>query len=198
MTLELWNTFATFGTFIVIGATAIVALVQLRHARGSNQIAAIAELHDASQTPQFTAAEHLVRTELQSRLRDPEFCYQVAKQDARTPENQAFLANVRGVGNYYEAMGLLVKTRLVDRDIALNLWSSNAPAMWDRLTSYVALRRRELGDTLYENFEYFVVLSQDWVASHPKGAYPASVRRIALKDEWLEADTQYAVSRARA
>jgi hypothetical protein len=40
MSLELLNTFATLGTFVVIAGTAIAAIVQLRHARSSNQIAA--------------------------------------------------------------------------------------------------------------------------------------------------------------
>ena len=41
-------------------------------------------------------------------------------------------------------------------------------------------------------------LAQDWIAAHPKGTYPAGVRRIDLKDEWLEADKQYAASLAPA
>jgi hypothetical protein len=36
------------------------------------------------------------------------------------------------------------------------------------------------------------------MAAHPKGTYPAGVRRIELKDEWLEADKQYASSLAPA
>lgn len=40
MTMEVWATVASVGTFVVIAATAIVAFVQLRHARAGNQIAA--------------------------------------------------------------------------------------------------------------------------------------------------------------
>jgi hypothetical protein len=36
--LELLNAVAAVGTFLVIGVTAIVALVQLRHMRVSNQL----------------------------------------------------------------------------------------------------------------------------------------------------------------
>jgi hypothetical protein len=198
MTLELWNTFATFGTFVVIAATAIAALVQLRHARGSNQIAAIAELQDTQNTPEFNAANGFVRTELQTRLSDPEFRYQLANFSARTIETQTLIAQSRAVGNYYEHLGLLVRMGLVDRDLALNLWSAAAMASWDELTPYTSITRRRWGNTVWENFEYFVVLAQDWIATHPEGDYPASVRRIALKDLWLEADTQYAASRAPA
>ena len=37
MSLELWATIASVGTFVVIAATAIAAFVQLRHVRRSNQ-----------------------------------------------------------------------------------------------------------------------------------------------------------------
>jgi hypothetical protein len=42
------------------------------------------------------------------------------------------------------------------------------------------------------------VLSEEWIAAHPNGDYPAGVRRTGLKDKWLEADAQYAASRAPA
>lgn len=198
MTLELWNMLATFGTFVVISATAIAALFQLRHARGSNQIAALAELRGAQQTSQFIAADHFVRTELASMLKDPEMRYQVANRDARTSENQALFTKAYTVGDYYEEVGLLTRMGLVDRNLALNTWAEYAPAMWDRLAPFVALSRRRLGQGAWENFEYFVVLSQDWLATHPDGDYPAGIRRIDLNDEWLGVDKQYAATRARA
>ncbi|HZV78825.1 MAG TPA: hypothetical protein VFF60_04350 [Candidatus Binatus sp.] len=198
MTLELWNTFATFGTFIVIAATAIAALVQLRHTRGSNQIAAVQELRDAQETPQFTAADHWVATELASKIKDPEFRYQVVHRADRTAENQMLIARVTEVGNHYENIGSLIKRGLIDRDIALDLWSDVAVSRWGSLASYNAITREAWGSVIWENFEYFVVLSQDWLASHPNGDYPPGVRRIDLKNEWREADRQYAASRSLA
>ena len=198
MTLELWNTFATFGTFVVIAATAIAALVQLRHARGSNQIAALNELQDASQTPQFEEAQHSVSTELGSKLKDPEFRYQLANRAARAIENRAFMGKINLVGNFYEHLGLLVKTGLIDRELALDFWSGTTPLAWEAFAPYLAIARRSAGDATWENFEYLAVLSQDWRAAHPKGAYPAATRRIGLKDAWLEADRQYEASRVPA
>ena len=58
------------------------------------------------------------------------------------------------------------------------------------------MARRSAGDALWENFEYLAVLAQDWLAMHPKGTYPAGVRRLTLKDEFLEADRQYVASLA--
>jgi hypothetical protein len=56
MSLELVNTLATFGAFVVIAATAIAAIVQLRHARSSNHIAALNELRETMESPGLHAA----------------------------------------------------------------------------------------------------------------------------------------------
>lgn len=198
MTLELWNTLATFGTFVVIAATAMAALVQLRHARGSNQIAALNELQDASQTPQFEEAQHFVRTQLEAKLKDPEFRYQLGHQAARTAENSTFIAKINTVGNFHEHLGLLVKMGLLDRELALDYWSGSTPLAWELLAPYAAIARRRVSDTLWENFEYLTVLAQDWLAAHTRGAYPLGPRRIGLKDDWLGADKEYEASRAVA
>lgn len=198
MTLELWNTFATLGTFMVIAATAIAALVQLRHARGSNQIAALAELQGESQTPQFTEAQNFVMSGLDDKLKDHEFRFQIGHPRARTNENQELIRKVNTVGNFWESVGLLVQVGLVDPELALNRWSGNASLAWERLEPVAAINRRSQGDVIWENFEYFLVLSQDWLVAHPNGAYPAGVRRITLKDKWLETDKQYEASRAPA
>jgi hypothetical protein len=68
MSLELVNTLATFGTFLVIAATAIAAVVQLRHARSSNHIAALNELRETMESPDFVVARHFVETELSGKL----------------------------------------------------------------------------------------------------------------------------------
>ncbi len=198
MTLELWNTFATFGTFIVIAATAIAALVQLRHARGSNQISALAQLGEQSETPQFEAADHFVRAELATKIQDLKFRYEILNRAERTDENIRLIRQINTVGNYWENVGLLVRTGLVDLDLALNLYAANSCEAWDGLAPYAAILREKFGPAGWENFEYFVVLSQDWLAAHSKGTYPVGVRRIELRNEWSQADRQYAASRAPA
>lgn len=197
MSLELWNTFATFGTFIVIAATAIAALVQLRHASGGNQIAAIAEISNEYQMPQFEAAVRFVRIELPDKLKDPEFRYQLSHPAARTSENRALMQDHGALGNFYERIGLLVKNGALDSRLAMDLLSHATVADWQRLWPSTAILRREQGDSLLENFEYLAVLAQDWNAAHPT-SYPSGVRRFGLKDEWLEADRQYEASRVPA
>jgi Domain of unknown function (DUF4760) len=196
MSLELVNTLATFGTFFVIAATAIAAIVQLRHARSSNQIAALNELREVRETPEFAAAELYVSNDLRQKLRDPAFRYQLDNRSARTDETNAQILKIVTIANYYEGMGILAKSGLVDQELALDQWCENIVNDWERLAPFTAIGRRTVGPALLENFEYLTVLAQDWKAAHPKGTYPAGVRRIGLKDEWLEADKQYAASLA--
>ena len=198
MSTELVNTFATVGTFTVIAATAIAAIVQLRHMRGSNQISALNELRETMETPDFHAASHFVGTELSAKLRDPAFRHQVVHRFARTDENGPLITKINSLGNFYESMGLLLKTALVEQKLVMEMWSSNVTIDWENLAPITAIARRSAGDAVWENFEYLAVLAQDWVAVHPKGTYPAGARRLALKDEWLEADQQYAASLATA
>lgn len=101
MSLELLNTLATLGTFLVIAATAIAALVQLRHARGSNQIAALNELREFAETPDFQAANIFIRTELTTKMQDPEFRRQIEVPGVRTHDGLRFIAKAHSVGNFY-------------------------------------------------------------------------------------------------
>ena len=195
MSLELANTLATLGTFVVIAATAIAAILQLRHARTSNQIAALNELRETTETREFMEASHFVQGVLSAKLQDPEFRYQVAMRSVRSDETRALIAKANLVGNFFESMGTLVKTGLVDKELALQIWDGVTVQAWEHLAPYVAIVRRSAGDVLWEKFEFLAVLAQDWIAAHPKGTYPVGMRRINLRDEWLEPDKEYAASR---
>lgn len=94
------------------------------------------------------------------------------------------------VGNLYEDMGLLVKAGFLDRELAMQMW--NVDYYWGVLAEYTAIARRQGGDDLWENFEYLAVLAEDWDAKHPRGTYPAGMRRKVLSDPWLAADAQRA------
>jgi hypothetical protein len=194
MSLELANTLATFGTFVVIAATAIAAIVQLRHARGSNHIAALNELRETMETPDFRAAYDFVTTGLSVKLQDPVFRHHVAARSARTDETRPFIGMVTVVGNFYEGMGVLVRTGLVEKELVLQMFSEQLTGAWERIAPVTAIFRRGSGPSIYENFEYLTVVAQDWLAERPDGTYPRDVRRIDIRDAWLDADKQYAAS----
>ena len=196
MPLDLVNTLATVATLLVVAAASFAAIAQLRHMSSSNQIAAISHLRSAYDAPEFIDALRFVSAELTARFQDPEFRYQCENRSARTDEVRRLYTKAILVGDFYENMGILVKTRLVDANSVLETWNTIVVESWDWLAPFTALGRRSEGDAMWENFEYFAVLAQDWIAAHPQGTYPRGVRRIALKDEYLEADRQYAASLA--
>jgi hypothetical protein len=198
MSLELVNTLATFGTFLVIAATAIAAVVQLRHARSSNHIAALNEIRETVETPDFQAAQHFVMSELPAKVQDAAFRYQFEKPTARTDETRLLIGKVNAIGNFYEGMGVLVRTGLVDRELVMQMWADTLINSWERLTPFTVLGRRRAGIAVWENFEYLTVLAQDWIAAHAKGTYPPGVRRLELSYSWDDADKQYAASLAPA
>ncbi|HZZ00555.1 MAG TPA: DUF4760 domain-containing protein [Candidatus Baltobacteraceae bacterium] len=196
--MELLNTLGTLGTFLVIAATAIAAIVQLRHMRGSNQITAFNQLQMITESPELQAARYFVRTELNEVLKDPVFRYQVSRKRILSPEHQQAWSKITHLGNSYEAMGALVKNRLVDKHLVLDMFFGQVITTWNTLSPITAIIRRDEGNGLWENFEYLTVLSREWDAAHKNGTYPAGMSRLEVQDDWLEADKQYAASLAPA
>ena len=196
MSLELLNTFGTFGTFLVIAATALAALIQLRHMRSSNQITVLSDLFEKAEAPEFVSARDFLSIGLPEKMKDPAFRYQVAHRAARTEENAVLIAKIHAVGNFYEEAGTLVKSGFVDRDVLLDLHSAQIVGSWVALSDFTAITREQQGRSIYENFEYLTILSQDWKAKHASGTYPANVRRIDLPNKWRDADLAYAASLA--
>jgi len=195
MSLEILNTTAALGTFLVIAATALTALIQLRHARGSNQIAGLNELRASQQTDNFVKALHSVYSELPLKIHDSEFRYQLTHRNERTPEFNEILSKVEAVGDSYENIGVLAKAGLVDRRLLLDIYSALVLDAWAALIDATAILRAHYGSSIWENFEYLAVRSEDWIAARPNGTYPRGVRRIEVPNRWREADEQYALSR---
>lgn len=197
MSLELFNTIATVGSFLVIAATAIAAMVQLRHMRGGNQIAVLTELRASQQRPEYLEGVHSVFTDLPLKIQDPAFRRQIALRNERTAEYNELISHLENVGDFYENMGVFAKTGLVDRRLLLDIHSAVVIDTWNALTDVTALLRSHYGRAIWENFEYLVVLSQDWTDAHPDGTYPNGVRRIDVPNRWRTADEQYAATLER-
>ena len=71
MSAEWVTAIATLGTFIVIAASAVAALMQLRHMRGSNQIVALTECRETMESETFQNAREFVLMVLPELLKDP-------------------------------------------------------------------------------------------------------------------------------
>jgi hypothetical protein len=172
MTPELLSAIFAGATFVVIAASAIAALVQLRHLRASNQLAGMLEASRVWNDPTVSAWFTFVRDELPRKLEDPDFLASLlASRVDRTAHIELHVAD------YFEQIGCYVKYGLIDDRPFLDLASSRIMESWEALWPVTQLRRERSGPVAYENFEYLAVLARDWVRQHPQGAYPARTPR---------------------
>ena len=174
--LEFVNAAAQVATLIVISATAVAAIAQLRHVRTGNQIAMLSKLYDSLQSPDFVDARRFIARDLPSILRDPDQ-RALLQQGAAAP---AFAPAIM-LGNFYENVGMFVRLGIVDRATVCEVWSGLISEAWSSLAPMlVQMRNEPNGFDIWENFEYLAMLVEDWKAQHPAGTYPRGARRLAL------------------
>lgn len=190
MSLELVNTFGTLLTVAIIAATAIAAMVQLRHLRAGNQINAMLTIGESYFGREFMDAVFVISNKLASALADPHFRdFEVAmRRGTPVPELSSESLEVRRaallVCNTHEEIGTLVKRGVIDRAIFLETRYSMILSQWARLGDFIAFRRDvEQDDSAWENFELLAVWSQDW-ARRRVSSYPRGVRRWRLHNPW--------------
>lgn len=191
MSFESLNAVAPLVTVIIVAATAIAALVQLKHLRAGNQINAMLSIGEELSGKMFSDAGDLVRYRLAAALEDPLYReYEVAMSLGKpAPEVDAEYVALRRaslvVGNGYEELGILVKRGIIDRDTFLDRYCYLITTAWKRLEPVTALTREAMGnDWAWENFEYLAVLSEDWMVKQATGTYPRGMRRMKLTNRW--------------
>ena len=160
----------------MIAATSIAAIIQLRHIRHGNELQTVMALRTLRDSPQIEAAFEFVANDLAACLERPQFR---AELEASKPPNRAVHLECT-LWDYFEHVGSYVKFRLIDADLYLDF--ANPERYWNFSAEAMAIYRRNRGPQVYENFEYLVVLSQEWDKRHPHGSYPKNARRLQLPD----------------
>jgi hypothetical protein len=191
MSLELINTFGTLLTVAIIAATAIAAIIQLRHMRAGNQINAVLTIGENYYGREFMDAAYLMYRELPERSGGSRIFEISKRQFEEVPGHQSSapeLLEVRKaallVCNTHDELGVLVKRGAVDKAMFLESRSSMILNQWARLENFVAFRREvEKNDSAWENFELLAVWSEDWTQRHVS-SYPNGVRRWRLHNPW--------------
>ena len=183
MGLEFWSTVASFGTFIVIAATAIAALVQLKHLRDSNQLTGLLNVLSRVEDPIFNDYSDSAKTFLKENLPFPEFRKAIFDGTFVRRDNPWL-----NMANSYEWVGSLIKHRLIPEEPFMDVYSSRLLTAWHIVEPVIAIRRRHGDPSLWENFEYLVVRARDWERQFPQGAYPKGVERLEIPDPWLNED----------
>ncbi len=120
MSIDKWALLLNAITLLVITATAIAGLVQLRHLRAQNTLnAELAILKDWSD-PHFRDWRYYIAGELQAKLKDPAFLaeYDAPEVDrSRHPELYAC--------DWLEQIGSYLKYGLFDADVLLDVTSTS-------------------------------------------------------------------------
>ena len=191
MPLELINTISSLATVAIVAAAAVAALVQLRHLRAGNQINSVLAIGDRFSSREYQDAVDLMTRDLERSLADPTFRnYEIAVwRRSPPPDVDAGYVNLHRatitVGNRFEELGILVRHRIIDEVLFIDLWCAVVLGGWKRLEKYVALgREASVNEALWENFEYLAVLSEEWIKQHPS-SYPKGLRRLELRNPWL-------------
>lgn len=187
MSPEAWGSLASLGTFLVIAATAIAALIQLRHTRSSNQIAAVTEMRETLESEQFGKARRYVAQQLQELLADPSERNKLGSV-VFPPEFDA----VRDVANFFETMGAFVKLGIVDRTLVCDLWDGAVFRTWKQLEPVIMIRRKVSDRGLWANFEYLAVVCEKSLAKTEGDHYPRGMRRMTIDGRSLEAAATFA------
>lgn len=198
MSFEALSALAAIGTFVVITATAISAMVQLRHLRTSNQLTGLLNILGRSEDPIFAEWRDATKVAARERLTDPEFRGMLESGDydrKNAPWVQLY--------NWYDYVGSLVKQGLIPEESIMDVYSEVLTGDWKEGEGIIAITRRRGGPGIWENFEYLAWLSQRWLEFHERSLYPRHAKRLPLDDQWLEedrqrkADKQQSVSRDR-
>src|SRR5579872_404127 len=180
MSQETLGTAAAIGTFIVIAATAIAAIVQLRHLRAQNQLTGLLTVLARVEDPQFNEWVDAARDILKSRMPDPAYRRAILAGTFERRNNQWL-----NLANSYDWVGSLVKHKLIPEESLLDVYSFRVIQAWEIIEGIGPLVRRA-SPAVWENFEYLVVRAREWTARNAKGTYPRGVPRLQIDVTWPE------------
>lgn len=183
MSAEWATALGTIGTFVVITASAVAALMQIRHMRSGNAISLLTAYNNEFDTQEFQLAFNYVRSVLPDRLNEDDALDALAQAPPFVDE----FASIRTIANFFEDMGAFVFTKLLDRRIVCTLYAENVTSAWRSIAPVAALLREKLeAPAVWENFEYLAVLSEEFIARYPGGLFPGSLRRMPIDERLVQ------------
>jgi hypothetical protein len=178
--------FATLGTVVVIGASAVAALIQLRHMRASNELEAVLSLQQDFQSPEVQTALQYVQEQLPLRLQEERYREELAAIGFISVDRHPELV----VCNWFTQMGTFLKHGLISESTLMDLYARLIRYYWKSLAPAIAIMRRKRGDGQYSEFEYLALRAAAWLEHHNDGAFPRGVVRRPLPDPWRESDRE--------
>ncbi len=171
--LPLWNALISTVTLIVVAATAIAAIRQIRHLREQNTLAGLLNVLEDWRDPEFQQWLAFVHLELPKKLDDPAFMDELdgPVDRGRHPELH--------ICDWYEQVGSFLKHGLLSELVMMDVSANSCYTIWSSIEPVITRMRRTRGDSLYENFEYMAARGVLFQRAHPHGCYPKDTPRIA-------------------
>ena len=185
MSLELWSVIASVGTFVVITATAVAAVLQLGHMRAANKVTYIQAFFHEFEGPELREGFEFVRKYLAARLEDPVF-----RNELRSGFPDRATHPEIAICNFFDQWGLYYRDGVIDGESFMRVNAQVIANYWGRLEPVVALIATMTGgvNRAFEQFEFLTVRARKWLARHPDGNYPSGAERIPVADRWAEED----------
>jgi len=182
MSWEALAAISAFLTAIVIAATAIAALVQLRHMRAANAITGVLGFMDKWATPEHRKGlNYVFQGELDQRLKEPEF-----RQELMRPWVDRLAHPEVALLDYWENLATFIKMRYTPEEGFMETGGSLCIAIWNKLVPVIAVMRRTRGPQVYDNLEWLAARCVRWEEKHSRGTYPKDTAHMPVKDPFPE------------
>ena len=188
MSLELVNTLGTVFTAAIIGATAIVAVIQLRHIRASNEVTAFNEALELWYSQPVQHGFRFIQHELKQKMDDPQFRREL---DSASVVDHTMHPELN-VLDYFDNMGVMVSLGMLREEVILHPASQLLGDLWTTLSPTIAIMRRKRGPQLWVSFEYLAHRARFWQQRYPNGFQAGRWHGLPNPDVW-SADTTRAV-----
>jgi len=182
---QLINDVAAIGTFVVVAAAAIAAIVQLRHLRAQNQLTGLLTVLARVEDPQFNEWVDGARQMVKVKLADPAYRRSILDGTFERKNNPWL-----NLANSYDWVGSLVKSRLIPIDALLDVYAARVLGAWEIIEGIVPLVRGRGGPAVWENFEYLVIEANKWNDRYPDGTLPKNIPRLEINVTWPELESR--------
>jgi len=179
--LDALNTFAAMGTFLVIAATAVAAIAQLRHLQRGNWLAVQLKILEMWNSETIQEPYNYIKTVLPEKLKDPAY-----RADLEYGPIDRAVHREMVMIDWNAHLGLMLEKGALDETF-LQLFQPAIVNCWAQLAPVLAIIRRRRDEHGIEHFDYLVARSMA-LAEKPRKDIFAHLTRPPAIDEWRTVD----------
>lgn len=164
-----WEALSAIGSLVsglVIAASAVAAIIQIRQLRASTQLQGFVDLVRDYHSADVQAARRFVATQLPERLESEHYRAELSNFTADTHTHPELLLR-----EFWEQLGSLMRHNVLDTPLFLEFFTIPCRLDWQRLAPVNKLLRQR-NRYISEEFEYIANLCDRWYLSREEGGSP--------------------------